>query len=537
MLDALKTAEKIKNGETFIGIEFGSTRIKAVLTDEKCTPLASGSFTWENELVDGIWTYSLDSIIKGLQVCFSSLKSNVREEYNMPLVTAGAIGISAMMHGYMAFDKNDELLVPFRTWRNTITAKASEKLSGEFGFNIPERWSIAHLYQEILNDEYYVKQIRHLNTLAGYIHFILTGERVLGIGDASGMFPVDSEKLCYNEVMLDKFEEIIHYHYYKWKIRDILPKILLAGDEAGVLTKEGALVLDPTGEFMPGVRFCPPEGDAGTGMVATNSVRPLTGNVSAGTSVFAMAVLDKAMKGWYPEIDVVATPAGKDVAMVHCNNCCSDIDAWAEIFSQFSAASGNKLPMSKVYDVLYDEAAKGNKNCGGVTAFNYVSGESITKLNNGAPMIVRRNNSEFSLADFFRANLYSALATLRIGMNILYTSENLSLSKLAVHGGFVKSSVGQSVMADAMNTPVTVYSTAGEGGPWGMAILASYTRHKNEMSLEDYLDNCIFSSAKSEITNPDKDGVTGFNEYLESYEKLLEAERKATEILYKKVKK
>ena len=337
--------------------------------------------------------------------------------------------------------------------------------------------------------------------------------------------------------MLDKFEEIIHYHYYKWKIRDILPRILLAGDEAGVLTKEGALILDPTGEFMPGVRFCPPEGDAGTGMVATNSVKPLTGNVSAGTSVFAMAVLDKAMKGWYPEIDVVATPAGKDVAMVHCNNCCSDIDAWAEIFSQFSAASGNKLPMSKVYDVLYDEAAKGKKNCGGVTAFNYVSGESITKLNNGAPMIVRRNNSEFSLADFFRANLYSALATLRIGMNILYTSENLSLSKLAVHGGFVKSSVGQSVMADAMNTPVTVYSTAGEGGPWGMAILASYTRHKNEMSLEDYLDNCIFSSAKSEITNPDKDGVTGFNEYLESYEKLLEAERKATEILYKKVKK
>lgn len=533
MMDKLKIAEKIKNGETFIGIEFGSTRIKAVLTDEKCSPLASGNFTWENELQDGIWTYSLDSIIKGLQVCFSSLKSNVREEYNMPLVTTGAIGISAMMHGYMAFDENDELLVPFRTWRNTITGQASKKLSEAFSFNIPERWSIAHLYQAILNEEPHVKQIRHINTLAGYIHFILTGNRVLGIGDASGMFPVDSENLCYNEGMLDKFDEITHIHFFKWKIRDILPSILLAGENAGALTKQGALILDPTGEFLAGVPFCPPEGDAGTGMTATNSVRPLTGNVSAGTSVFAMAVLDKSMKNWYPEIDVVTTPTGKDVAMVHCNNCCSDIDAWAYIFSEFSSASGNKLPMSKVYDILYDEAAKGNKNCGGVTSFNYISGESITKLSNGAPMVLRRNDSDFTLADFFRSNLYSALATLRIGMNILYKNEALTLSKLAVHGGFVKSDVGQSVMADAMNTPVTVYSTAGEGGPWGMAILASYTLYKNEMSLEDYLDNCIFSSASGKVTNPDSDGVKGFDEYLETYEKLLEAQKKVSEILYK----
>lgn len=533
MMDKLKIAEKIKNGETYIGIEFGSTRIKAVLTDEKCNPIASGGFTWENELVDGIWTYSLENIIKGLQVCFSSLKSNVREEYNMPLETAGTIGISAMMHGYMAFDKNDELLVPFRTWRNTITGSASKKLSEEFSFNIPERWSVAHLYQAILNEEFHVKQLRHLNTLAGYIHFILTGERVLGIGDASGMFPIDSNTLQYNEEMLDKFDEFVKLYYFKWKIRDILPKVLLAGDNAGTLTKQGALILDPTGEFQPGVKFCPPEGDAGTGMTATNSVRPLTGNVSAGTSVFAMAVLDKPMKNWYPEIDVVTTPTGKDVAMVHCNNCCSDIDAWAKIFSEFSASSGNKLPMSKVYDVLYDEAAKGSRNCSGITSFNYISGESITSLNNGAPAVVRKNNSDFSLANFFRSNLYSALATLRIGMNILFKNEKLKLTKLAVHGGFVKSKVGQSVMADAMCAPVTVYSTAGEGGPWGMAILASYTAHKDEMSLEDYLDKCIFSFASSVVTNPDKDGAIGFNEYLEEYEKLLAAEKKISEILYK----
>ncbi len=533
MMDKLKIAEKIKNGETYIGIEFGSTRIKAVLTDDECNPISSGSFTWENELVDGIWTYSLENIIKGLQVCFSSLKTNVREEYNMPLETAGAIGISAMMHGYMAFDKEDNLLVPFRTWRNTITGQASKKLSEEFSFNIPERWSIAHLYQAILNEEFHVKQLCHLNTLAGHIHYLLTGNRVLGIGDASGMFPVNSKTLQYDEEMLNRFDELVKIHYFKWKIRDVLPEILLAGDDAGSLTKQGALLLDPSGEFQPGVNFCPPEGDAGTGMTATNSVRPLTGNVSAGTSVFAMAVLDEPMQNWYPEIDVVTTPTGKDVAMVHCNNCCSDIDAWAKIFSEFSSASGNKLPMSKVYDVLYDEAAKGSANCAGVTSFNYISGESITSLNNGVPAVIRRNDSDFSLANFFRSNLYSALATLRIGMNILYKNEKLTLTKLAVHGGFVKSKVGQSVMADAMCAPVTVYSTAGEGGPWGMAILASYTAHKDEMSLEDYLDNCIFSSALSQVTNPVKEGAIGFNEYLASYEKLLEAEKKMTEILYK----
>lgn len=533
MMDKLKIAEKIKNGETFIGIEFGSTRIKAVLTDDECIPIASGSFTWENELVNGIWTYSVDNIIKGLQVCFSSLKTNVREEYNMPLETAGAIGISAMMHGYMAFDESDNLLVPFRTWRNTITGQASKRLSELFSFNIPERWSIAHLYQAVFNEEPHVKDICHLNTLAGYIHFLLTGKRVLGIGDASGMFPIDSNTLGYNEEMLDKFDELVKLYYFKWKLRDILPSVLLAGEDAGTLTKQGALILDPTGEFQPGVKLCPPEGDAGTGMTATNSIRPLTGNVSAGTSVFSMAVLDKPMKNWYPEIDVVTTPAGKDVAMVHCNNCCSDIDAWARIFGEFSAAAGNKLPMSKVYDILYDEASKGSKNCSGVTCFNYISGESITSLDNGAPAVIRKNDSDFSLANFFRSNLYSALATLRIGMNILYENEELNLSKLAVHGGYVKSKVGQSVMADAMNTPVTVYSTAGEGGPWGMAILASYTAHKDEMSLEDYLERCIFVSASSVVTTPDAEGSAGFNEYIDSFEKLLEAERKATEILYK----
>jgi len=532
MMDKLKIAEKIKNGDTYIGIEFGSTRIKAVLTDDKCFPIASGGFTWENELSDGIWTYSLDSIIKGLQVCFASLKNNVREEYNMPLVTAGAIGISAMMHGYMAFNEDNELLVPFRTWRNTITGQASAKLSEAFSFNIPERWSIAHLYQAILNEEEHVKNIRHINTLAGYIHFLLTGENVLGIGDASGMFPVDSEKLCYNEKMLDIFDDMTRLYYFKWKIRDILPSILIAGDKAGCLTKQGAMLLDPSGEFMSGVEFCPPEGDAGTGMTATNSVRPLTGNISAGTSVFAMAVLDKPLKSWYPEIDVVTTPTGKDVAMVHCNNCCSDIDAWASVFSEFSAASGNKLPMNRIYDILYDAASSGEKDCGGITSFNYISGESITKINNGAPLVIRKNNSSFNLANFFRSNLYSALATLRIGMNILYKNEALSLSSLAVHGGFVKSEVGRSVMSDAMNTPVTVYSTAGEGGPWGMAILASYMKYKDKMSLEDYLEKEIFSSAESSITKPDMDGVTGFNKYLYFYEQLLDAEKEAAEILY-----
>jgi sugar (pentulose or hexulose) kinase len=532
MMDKLKIAEKIRSGETFIGIEFGSTRIKAVLTDFECNPIASGGFTWENELVDGLWTYSEDNIIKGLQVCFSSLKSNVREEYNMPLVTTGAIGISAMMHGYMAFDENDKLLVPFRTWRNTVTGQASEKLSGLFMFNIPERWSIAHLYQAILNEEPHVKEIRHLNTLAGYIHFLLTGERVLGIGDASGMFPIDSVKKNYNEKMLDDFQSLIRIRGFRWNIRELLPEVRLAGENAGTLTKQGALLLDPTGEFLSDIPFCPPEGDAGTGMTATNSVRALTGNVSAGTSVFAMSVLDKPLNGWYPEIDVVTTPSGKDVAMVHCNNCCSDIDAWASLFSEFSEAIGNKQPMSRVYDTLYDEAQKGERHCGGVISYNYISGESITKLPAGVPMVMRKNNSNFTLANFFRSNLYSALATLRIGMNILYKNEQLKLSKLAVHGGFVKSEVGQQIMADAMNTPVTVYSTAGEGGPWGMAILASYMILGNGMSLEDYLDKKVFVSASSKVTEPEAKGAKGFEVYLDAYEKLLDTERKATEIFY-----
>ncbi len=465
----------IESGKTVLGIEFGSTRIKAVLIGEDHMPIASGSHEWENQYENGVWTYSLEAVWAGLQDSYQKLSKEVSEKYGVALKTIGAIGFSAMMHGYVVVDKDGKLLVPFRTWRNTITGQASEQLTELFQFNIPQRWSIAHLYQAILNKEPHVKDINHQTTLAGYVHWMLTGEKVLGVGEASGMFPIDSKINNYDEGMLEQFNEKLKAENISWKLQDILPKVLMAGDAAGVLTEEGAKRLDPTGQLQAGIPLCPPEGDAGTGMVATNSVAVRTGNVSAGTSVFAMIVLEKALSKLYPEIDMVTTPTGKPVAMVHSNNCTSDLNAWVDVFAEFTKVLGVDISESKLYETLYQKALTGDADAGGLLAFNYVSGEHITHFEEGRPLFVRTPESRFTLANFIRVNLFSSLGALKIGMDILFEQEKVKLDQLLGHGGFFKTKgVGQKIMAAAMNVPVSVMETAGEGGAWGIALLASY---------------------------------------------------------------
>jgi len=527
------TQNAIENGKTVLGIEFGSTRIKAMLIGEDHAPIASGSHEWENRYENGVWTYSLEDIWTGLQESYRGLSNEVFEKYNTPLKTLSAIGFSAMMHGYMPFDKAGTLLVPFRTWRNTITGQAAEQLTNLFQFNIPQRWSIAHLYQAILNKEPHVKDISYLTTLAGYVHWKLTGQKFLGIGEASGMFPIDSKTNEYDKRMLEQFNEWLKGESIPWRLEDILPKVLLAGEAAGVLSEEGSKLLDPTGELQTGIPLCPPEGDAGTGMVATDSVAERTGNVSAGTSVFAMIVLEKALSKLYPEIDMVTTPTGKPVAMVHSNNCTSDLNAWIELFREFTAALGVEMSEFKLYEMLYKQGLAGDADGGGLLAYNYFSGEHITHLEEGRPLFVRTPESRFTLANFMRVHLFSALGALKIGMDILFEQEKVEIDQLLGHGGFFKTKeVGQRIMAAAMNVPVSVMETAGEGGAWGIALLAAYMLRKAENEpLEDYLSEKVFAGEQGTTITPDQGDVIGFTTFMERYKKGLVIERTAVDAL------
>lgn len=524
------TQKAIESGKTVLGIELGSTRIKAVLIGEDHMPIASGSHEWENRHESGVWTYSLEDVWTGLQESYRNLSKEVLEKYNTPLKTTGAIGFSAMMHGYMAFDKNGKLLVPFRTWRNTITERAAKKLTTLFQFNIPQRWSIAHLYQAILNKEPHIKEIDHQTTLAGYVHWKLTGQKVLGIGEASGMFPINSKTNDYDKRMMKLFNEQLKAKKLPWKLQDILPKVLVAGDTAGVLTEEGAKLLDPTGQLQAGIPLCPPEGDAGTGMVATNSIAVRTGNVSAGTSVFAMIVLEKPLSKLYPEIDMVTTPTGRPVAMVHSNNCTSDLNAWVELFQEFTKALGVEMSESSLFEMLYKKGLTGDADAGGLLAYNYFSGEHLTHLEEGRPLFVRTPESKFTLANFMRAHLFSALGALKIGLDI-FEKEKVKIDQILGHGGFFKTKeVGQRIMAAAMNVPVSVMETAGEGGAWGIALLASYMLHKapNE-PLEAYLSNKVFTSENGTTLAPVQEDVVGFTAFMERYKKGLVIERAAVD--------
>ena len=523
----------IESGKAILGIEFGSTRIKAVLIDTDNNPIAQGSFEWENQLVDGLWTYSIDTIWKGLQDCYADLRKNVKAEYDCEIKQLAAIGISAMMHGYMAFGKDENILVPFRTWRNTNTAKAAAELSELFHFNIPLRWSISHVYQAILNGEDHINKIDFLTTLAGYIHWQLTGKKVLGVGDASGMLPIDSNTNNYDAEMVAKFDKLIEPKNLGWKILDILPEVLNAGEDAGVLTEEGAKKLDPSGALQAGTPLCPPEGDAGTGMVATNAVRQRTGNVSAGTSSFSMIVLEKALSQPYEVIDMVTTPDGSPVAMVHCNNCTSDLNAWVNIFKEFAEAFGMKVDMNDLFGTLYNKALEGDADCGGLMSYNFFAGEPVVGLDEGRPLFVRMPDSKFNLANFMRANLYASLEVLKVGMDILLKEEKVAVDEILGHGGLFKTKgVGQSILAAALDTPVSVMETAGEGGAWGIALLASYMNNKAEdEALDDYLDAKVFAGQKGTKMDPDPKDVEGYNTFIERFKKTLPIMKAATETM------
>ena len=531
MTDKNQIIKEIRAGETSLGIEFGSTRIKAVLVGKEHAPIASGSYEWENQLVDSIWTYSLEDIWKGLQTSYQELAKDVKEQYGEILTKIGSMGFSAMMHGYMPFDEEDNLLVPFRTWRNNITEQATDVLTPLFGQQIPQRWSIAHLYQAILNGEEHVKDITFFTTLAGYIHWKLTGKKVLGVGDASGMFPIDSETVDYNQKMVEQFDELIKEKGYPWKLREILPQVLSAGEDAGTLTEEGAKLLDVSGNLQPGSLVCPPEGDAGTGMVATNSVKQRTGNVSAGTSVFAMIVLEKALSKPYKEIDMVTTPAGDAVAMAHSNNCTSDLNAWVNVFKEFAEAMGMEVDMNKLFGTLYNKAMEGDPDCGGLLSYCYFSGEHMTGFEEGRPLFVRSPESKFTLANFMRTNLYTCLGAMRVGLNILIDQEHVKIERLLGHGGLFKTKgVGQQILADAVNAPVSVMSTAGEGGAWGIALLAAYLVDKKDgETLDEFLDNRVFAGNEGSTLDPEPEGVQGFNEFMDRYLKGLPVERAAVE--------
>lgn len=530
-MDHIDSRTAIESGQTVLGIEFGSTRIKAVLIGKDHKPLASGSYDWENRYENGVWTYHLEDVWRGLQEAYRQLSSDVLAKYNTPLKTVGVIGFSGMMHGYLVFDKSGTLLAPFRTWRNTITGPAAEKLTDLFQFNIPQRWSIAHLYQAMLNKESHVKDIHFQTTLAGYVHWKLTGRKVLGVGEASGMFPIDSATNDYDRRMRDLFNQQLAAENLPWQIQDILPKVLVAGEAGGTLTEEGAKLLDPSGQLQAGIPLCPPEGDAGTGMVATNSVAARTGNVSAGTSVFAMIVLEKALSKVYPEIDMVTTPSGKPVAMVHSNNCTSDLNAWIDLFREFTQALGVEVGLSHLFETLYKQALAGDADAGGLLAYNYFSGEHITHMEEGRPLFVRKPDSRFTLANFMRAHLFSSLGALRIGLDILFDQEKVKIDQILGHGGFFKTrEVGQKMMAAAMNVPVSVMETAGEGGAWGIALLAAYMLRKAaDEPLEAYLTNRVFAGEKSLTIAPDPRDVDGFATFMERYKQGLVIERAAVD--------
>ena len=532
-MGAAEAKQAILDNRTALGIEFGSTRIKAVLVDGNNAPIASGGHEWENRYENGVWTYSLEDIWSGLQDCYQQMAKDVEEKYGVELTSVGAIGISAMMHGYMPFDKEGNLLVPFRTWRNNITGEASRKLSELFQYNIPQRWSIAHLYQAILKGEPHVKDIDYIATLEAYVHWKLTGKRVLGIGDVAGMFPVDSTTRDYNEKMVQQFDEQVASYGFPWKLRGILPKCLVAGQDAGCLTEEGAKLLDVTGRLKAGIPMCPPEGDAGTGMVATNSVAKRTGNVSAGTSVFASIVLEKELSAPYSEIDMVATPSGHPVAMAHSNNCTSDLNAWVNIFKEFAEAFGMKVDMNDLFGTLYNKALEGDADCGGLMSYNFFAGEPVVGFDEGRPLFVRMPDSKFNLANFMRANLYASLEVLKVGMDILLKEEKVAVDEILGHGGLFKTKgVGQSILAAALDTPVSVMETAGEGGAWGIALLASYMNNKAEdEALDDYLDAKVFAGQKGTKMDPDPKDVEGYNTFIERFKKTLPIMKAATETM------
>lgn len=529
----MNAAAAVNSGKTYLGIEFGSTRIKAVLTDGEHRVLASGEHAWENRLEDGYWTYSLDEVLSGLAACYAELAKNVGEQYGERLTRVGCIGISAMMHGYLAFDEAGALLTPFRTWRNTTTGRAAKELSELFGFNIPQRWSIAHLYQAILDGQTHVKGLRRLTTLAGYIHWKLTGEFVLGVDDASGMFPIDGDTMDFDEDKLQRFDALTADRGFPRRLRELLPRVLPAGEDAGRLTAEGALLLDPKGALTSGIPFCPPEGDAGTGMVATNSVRVRTGNVSAGTSVFAMCVLERPLKGCYPQVDIVATPSGEPVAMVHCNNCTGELDAWVRTLAQAAEAMGAKFDTDMLYGTLYRAALSADRDCGGLLAYNYLSGEPVTGFTEGRPLLTRTPDAKLTLSNLMRAELFSAVSTLHIGMELLRDAENVALDSMTGHGGFFKvPEVGQRIMAAALNTAVTVTSNAGEGGPWGMAILAAYRIQRAEgETLADYLDRHVFAEANCCTLSASKELKDSFDTFIRRYKEGLPVEAAAIQML------
>jgi len=515
-----------------LGIELGSTRIKAVLIDENHRCVASGSHSWENRLEDGVWTYPLEDAVAGIRACYRSLNEDVKVKFGQPIRRLAAIGISGMMHGYLVFDKDGNQLAPFRTWRNTITAPASRELTELFRFNIPQRWSIAHLYQAILNSESHVKDIARLTTLSGYIHFLLTGINAMGVGEASGMFPYDDDTGDFDSARLSQFDALVKPYGYPWKLRDILPAVLRAGEQAGTLTEAGAALLDESGTLEAGIPLCPPEGDAGTGMVATGAVLPRTGSISAGTSAFSLQVLERPLKNYYPEIDVVTTPSGKTVAMAHANTCSSEIDAWVILFADAGRAMGWPVDMNELYPTLFRKALEGAPDCGGIISFNYFAGEPLTDTETGRPMVVRLPDSPMTIANFMRSQLYGAIATLKIGMEMLKAEEQVESDTLLGHGGYFKTpGVGQQILADALNVPITTMETAGEGGPWGMALLAAYMhRRLPGQTMEDYLHNQVFRNAKSICLEPDPQGVAGFESYIRRYKACLNAEKAAADL-------
>lgn len=528
-----KRKQAIEAGDTALGIEFGSTRIKAVLLNREHQILAAGAYDWENQLVDGIWSYALEDIEKGMQECYLDLKRDIQKKYQVKPKRIGAMGVSAMQHGYMAFDKEDRLLVPFRTWRNTITERASRELTELFGFPIPQRWSIAHLYQAMLNHEEHVKEIDTLATLAVYVHWRLTGKRAAGLNEASGMFPVDSDTLKYDASMKDVFKKLVRKAGYRLDIEKVLPEIIPAGEVAGELTEAGAVILDPEGDLMPGIPFCPPEGDGATGMIATNSIRPGTGNLSAGTSAFAMLVLKKKLSKVHMEIDQVVTPEGYQVGMVHCNNCTSDLNSWVDIFREFSRLAGIELDYSRLYRILYQSALTGDVDCGDLMAYNHFSGEHILGITEGRPMLIRTPESKFTLGNFMRANLYSAIAAVKIGMDILLKEEHVQVEELIGHGGFFKTKEAtQKIVADMLQVPVTVLGTAGEGGAWGMAVLASYMEYRKEQEcLSDYLQNSVFTKQEGLTVYPDKSAAAEIERFIERYKKGVKLEEQVISLL------
>lgn len=525
--------EKIEAGHTALGIEFGSTRIKGVLTDFDGNVLAIGSHTWENSLIDGVWTYSLEEVDEGMARCYESLCRDVKEKYDAEITTLGALGVSAMMHGYVALDKDDRQIARFQTWRNTNTEQAADRLTELFDFNIPLRWTVAHLYQRILDGEAHVKDLSFVSTLAGYMHYRLSGEKVIGVGDASGMFPIDSEKLDYNEQMVQKFDELVAPYGYSWKLRDLFSKVLTAGEDAGRLTERGARLLDRSGKLKAGVPMCPPEGDAGTGMVATNSVAPRTGNVSAGTSTFAMLVMEKELSKLYREIDMVTTPTGFPVAMSHANNGTSDLNAWVGLFGEFCELMGQKADMGELFEKLYRHSLKGDADCGGLLAYGYYSGENITFINEGRPLFARTPDSNFNLANFMKVHLYTSLGAVKMGLDILLKEEGVKVERIMGHGGLFKTEgVAQRYLSAAVNAPVTVMSTASEGGAWGIALLAAYLADgKKDGKLEEYLEHRIFRNLAGSTIQASPEEVEGFEVFTERYREGLEVEKAAIEAI------